>query len=211
MYLIKIELELSNPGMRAALRDCQKMHQLVTGLFSAARKDAEILYRCRVRGALAELYMYSAVPIDTQRILPGMRLAGQRDITSWLMSMEAGDIQGFQILTAPNKKIAGEGSKNSRRRMLRTQEERLNWLSRKAEQGGFRILCADESTAQKIVGQHASEAGGRFMIDAYCYTGRLQITDAEAFRRSIQEGIGPEKAYGLGMLLLAGGYFKITG
>lgn len=205
MYLSKIELALSNPGMRAALRDSQKMHQLVTGLFSTARKDAQILYRSRIRGTVVELYLYSAISVDPQRILPGMRLAGQRDVTDWLTAMEEGSVFGFQLLTAPFKKVAEEGKKNSLRRALRRQEERLSWLDRKAGQGGFRILYADESPAEKITAVHSPGAGGRLTLDAYCYTGRLQITDAEAFRRTIREGIGPDKAYGLGMLLLSRG------
>lgn len=205
MYLTKLELDLSNIGMRAALRDCQKMHRLVTGLFSAARKDAEVLYRCRVRGAVADLYVYSGVPADHNRILQGMRLAGQKDVTSWLTAMETGSVYGFQLLTMPFKKTAEEGRKNSRRCVLRTREERLGWLERKAGQGGFRVLYADENAPEKVFGQHSLDAGGKLALDAYCYTGRLQITDAEAFRRTIREGIGPNKAYGLGMLLLAGG------
>lgn len=36
-------------------------------------------------------------------------------------------------------------------------------------------------------------------------TGVLRVTDAEAFRRGYENGIGPEKAYGLGMLMLRRG------
>ena len=45
MYLIKVEMARYLPEVRHALADCQKMHQLVTGLFDAARQDANILYR----------------------------------------------------------------------------------------------------------------------------------------------------------------------
>ena len=38
MYLSKVELELSNPGIHAAMRDYQKMHQLVNGFFNADPK-----------------------------------------------------------------------------------------------------------------------------------------------------------------------------
>ena len=60
MYLTKLELDLTNPGIRAVLRDAQKLHQLVTGLFQCARKDANILFRCRGRGLYTDLYMYTA-------------------------------------------------------------------------------------------------------------------------------------------------------
>lgn len=204
MYLIKMELPLSAPKVRAALLDSQKMHQLVTGFFGTRRKDAELLYRCRPRGAIVDLYMYAEDPLALDRLFPGARLVGQRDVTPWLDAMEAGRIYGFQLQTMPFKKVAEEGAKNSRRRALRTPEERLAWLSRKAEQGGFQILSAGETPGDKVMANHPAERGGSLTMDTVCFSGRLQITDADAFRRTIREGVGPGRAYGLGMLLLSG-------
>lgn len=205
MYLTKLELDLKNPGIRAALLDAQKLHRLVTGLFQSARKDAEILFRCRGRGICTDLYMYSASPVDPDRVLPGMRLAAQRDVTSWLESMEAGDVFSFQLVTAPYRKVAEDGARNSRRRALKTQEERLAWLQRKAEQGGFLLLSTEEAPAEKLVARHSAGSGGSLTVDAHCYTGFLRVEDAERFRQTVACGIGPEKAYGLGMLLLKRG------
>ena len=205
MYLTKLELDLTNPGIRAALRDAQKIHQLVTGLFQCARKDAEILFRCRCRGIHTDLYMYSACPVDPDRVLAGMRLAAQRDVTPWLGTMEAGNVFSFQLVTAPFRKVAEDGARNSRRRALRTQEERLAWLQRKAEQGGFRVLSVEEKPAEKLTARHAPENGGSLTVNAYCYTGLLQVMNAERFRQAITSGIGPGKAYGLGMLMLKRG------
>ena len=202
MYLTKIELDLSNPGVRSALRDAQKLHRLIAGLFGCARKDAELLYRCRVRGLHADVYLYSARPVDTERILPGMTLIAERDVTPWLDAMRDGDVLGFDLVTAPFRKVAEDGARNSRRRALRTQEERFAWLGRKAEQGGFRLLSVEEKTADKLTANHPAEQGGSLTVDAYCYTGLLRIEDAERFRQTVARGIGPEKAYGLGMLLL---------
>ena len=41
MYLTKIEMKLSDAAVRAALKDAQKMHRLVSGFFQMQRKDAE--------------------------------------------------------------------------------------------------------------------------------------------------------------------------
>lgn len=205
MYLTKLELDLRNPGIRAALRDAQKLHRLVTGLFQCARKDAEVLYRCRGRGIYTDLYMYSACAIAPDRVLPGMRLVAQRDVTPWLESMEAGDVFCFQLVTAPFRKVSEDGARNSRRRALRTQEERLSWLRRKAEQGGFLLLSTEEAPAEKLIARHSAESGGSLTVDAHCYSGYLRIEDAERFRKTMSCGIGPDKAYGLGMLLLKRG------
>ncbi len=203
MYLTKLELSLSEPGYRAALRDGQKMHQLVTGLFRSVRKDADILYSSRMNGPSVELYMYSAIPVNRESILPGMRIAAQRDVTPWLDGLDAGMSFAFRLMTAPSKKIACEGAKNSRRRALRDPEERMEWLRRKGEQSGFRLLSVQENPGSKIIARHPVGMGGDLSIDPYCYTGRLMVTDAELFRRAVSEGVGPGRAYGLGMLILA--------
>ena len=204
MYLTKIELKLSDPAVRAALKDAQKMHRLVSGFFRMQRKDAEVLYRFRERDLYVDLYLYSAYPVDPDRILPCMRLAAQRDVTSWIEAMQEGDVFQFQLVTFPFRKVAEAGTKNSKRRALRTQEERFAWLNRKAEQGGFRILSAEESPAEKLTVHHPDEVGGSLTVDAFCYTGLLQISNEAQFRHTVCAGIGPEKAYGLGMLMLKG-------
>lgn len=205
MYLTKIEMDLSSPGVRAALRDGQKMHRLVCGFFGAARKDAEILYRYRVNGITAEVYLYSAAPLDRTRLLPGMRFAGERDLTPLLNAMRENDTFQFQLVTAPFRKIAEPGVKNSRRRAIPEREERFAWLERKAAQAGFRICSLQETPAEKLSANHAAQSGGSLTVDAYTYTGVLQITDADLFRQAVCCGIGAEKAYGHGMLMLKWG------
>lgn len=202
MYLTKIEMSLSDPAVRAALRDLQKMHRLASGLYQLPRREAELLYRVRAQGASVTLYLYAALPVDRDRLLPGMFLKGERELSGWLAAMQPGQLWGFDLLTMPSKKVADGESANSRRRVLRTQEERLAWLARKAEQNGFAILDVREAAGEKAGALHAEEKGDRLYLDTYHYSGTLQITDAEKFRLALRHGIGPGKAYGLGMLLL---------
>ena len=74
MYLSRIDMSLSAPNVRAALRDSQRMHRLTTGLYGVGRAEAQLLYRCRVQGSTVSLYLYSAVPVDKTRIPGGMSL-----------------------------------------------------------------------------------------------------------------------------------------
>ena len=106
------------------------------------------------------------------------------------------------FVTMPFKKERRSDNGNSRRRMFRNEENRLEWLIRKAEQNGFAILEVQEFTDEKIKICHTNEKGGTMIMDSYRYSGTLTIKDISAFRRAVQEGIGPGKAYGLGMLLL---------
>ena len=144
MYLTKIDLERASRRIQFALADCQQLHRLVMGLFGTDRKSSHVLYRLRDQDRALSLYLYSDGPIDQARLLPGMHFAGERDLSDWLSQMEAGQIRGFDLLAAPTKKVPTETGRNSQRRILRTEEERLAWLTRKGEQNGFRLLTCRE-------------------------------------------------------------------
>ena len=202
MYLTRIDLRPQERTIQRALADCQQMHRLVSGLFRTGRKESGILYRLRMARGQTALYLYSNTPIERSALMQGMAFAGERDVTDWLNAFRAGQIWGFDLLAAPTRKVAAEGHRNSRRRILREKPERLEWLSRKAAQNGFALLHADELEGIHMMGRHAQEQGGQMHWDGYHYDGVLQIEDAGRFRQAVSGGIGAGKAYGLGMLLL---------
>lgn len=201
MYLIKINMDRSQRLIRSAMADCQKMHRLLMGLFDAPRQEAKVLYRLKEQGMQIAVYLYAAIPVIEERLLPGMTLAGQREVTEWLSSMQNGRCFRFDLVAMPSKKV-GNGAKNSQRRVLRMPEERMEWLQRKADQNGFRILDVLEQGNASFYGEH-TENGGDMHWDSYHYTGMLEIVDQTVFQTAVENGIGPGKAYGLGMMLLA--------
>lgn len=202
MYLTKIELDLGNRTVRAALGDCQKMHRLLNGLFDRSREDAQLLYRVNASGSDCVVYLYSESPLLREKLLSFMVLAGERDVSAWQSTMTEGRRIRFDLLTMPSKKVAQADGKNSRRRVLRTVDERMTWLARKASQNRFEILGVQELEAVSFTGNHEAELGGQMNWDAYHYSGILKIQDADAFQKALSGGIGPGKAYGLGMILL---------
>ena len=202
MYLTKIELDLGNRTVRAALGDCQMMHRLLNSLFDRSREDAQLLYRVRNGGRNCAVYLYSDGQLIREKLLSFMALAGERDVSAWVSAMTEGQRIRFDLLTMPCKKVVQENSKNSRRRVLRTVDERMAWLARKASQNGFEILSVRELDSSGFSGNHKAEQGGRMNWDAYHYIGILEIRDVSAFQKALSGGIGPGKAYGLGMILL---------
>lgn len=202
MYLTKIELDIRQRAARTALADCQQMHRFLNTLFDCPREQAQLLYRIQNQGNHCSVYLYSACPIVQEKLLPFMHFAGQRDLSNWLQGLTEGRVLSFDLLTMPSKKVGQEPGKNSRRRVLRTAEERLAWLERKAKQNGFEILSIRELESSSQFGRHNDTRGGTMVLDAYHYRGFLLIHDAEQFQKAMKIGIGPGKAYGLGMILL---------
>ena len=203
MLLTKIELSPQRREIQRALGDCQQLHRIVMGLFGSDRKSSGVLYRVREDSHTLAVYLYSNRPVNRERLLPGMRFSGERDMTLWLDAMQDGQVWRFDLLASPTKKVMQDGEKNSQRRILRTLEERCAWLARKGVQNGFHLLNCQELEGSQMIGRHSPSRGGRMYLDQYHYQGALQITDANQFRNAVREGIGPGKSYGLGMLLLS--------
>ena len=197
MYLIKVEMDRRDA--RGLLADCQQMHRFVTGFFGTDRQSSQVLYRTNLVRSRLAIYIYAQNPAEH---IPANCEVQQRNVTSWLDSMGMGQIWNFDLIASPSKKVAAEGQKNSQRRILREPGERQAWLKRKAEQNGFAILDAQEQEQIHVSGKHGAGQGGVMYHDAYHYQGVLQITDAEAFRKALQQGIGPGKAYGFGMMMV---------
>ena len=200
MYLTKFTIPLASRQAVNCLRDAQQMHVVVSKLYGSGRKDGSILYRANVSGGVVQIYAYS----DTAATHPvqDVSLEAQRDISFWLENMQQGKQYSFDILAVPAKKVQEEGAKNSRRRLLRTEEERRNWLARKSQQYGFRILQAEELQKVSFFAKHGENKGNTMHFDAYHFRGVLCVEDALLFRQAVSAGIGSGKAYGCGMLML---------
>lgn len=199
MYLSKIDLDIRAPSVRQGLRNCEDMHKNIQKCFGSARADAGVLYRLHRGGKGICVYLLS--DSEPTAPVPGMIPEGCKDMTAYENALTEGRVFRFDLLCMPSKKVADGQKKNSRRINLRTPVERAAWLERKAAAGGFEILpdTLCETEERVVTGR---KGDSELIFHATQFTGVLRITDEEAFRRTWREGIGPEKAYGLGMLML---------
>ncbi len=92
------------------------------------------------------------------------------------------------------------------------QAKCLDWLERRAEQSGFRLLTRElhdhkhgihVEKSVRIDGytQHQNTRKG-IRFSTVDFMGELEITDALAFRKTLLNGIGHSKAFGCGLLLV---------
>lgn len=120
------------------------------------------------------------------------------------IDVEPGTPLSFRLLARPVRRASkGNGKASGSRNDLRTDEERLAWLHRKAEAGGFRVISCGLSLM--TYGSIHSELplrrkGGSFT--AVRFDGELVVTDVEAIRKTVSQGIGTQKAFGFGLLSL---------
>jgi CRISPR system Cascade subunit CasE len=117
----------------------------------------------------------------------------------------------FRLVANPTRdvKIPEEGGRCKERRIELVGAESLyDWLLRKGELHGFRLLqCQTAPVPNTTIGQlsriEGNRKGAKLTIAAVQFDGMLEVTDLERFREAILSGIGRARAYGCGLLSIA--------
>ena len=204
MYMTCVAIDRHNPSARQALADCCDMHKNIMRLYSSsensvARCAGKILYRIVEQQNEIMLYLTSThLPDMRQTAWIKSHTVRQCDLQPLVNRFAPGQSFSFDLLTHPSKKEMRTGA-NSHRVFLRTARERADWLQRQGEKGGFRIVSLQEGAPFDLRGKRPT---GNICLRAVRMMGRLEITDTARFAQAYQSGIGPEKAYGMGMLTL---------
>ena len=200
MILSLLKLDLTSPSVRQSLKNCQDMHRNIMKAFDSARNDAKVLYRVLRSKENIRIYVQSMAEPHWERIENnGFICEKMKDISKLSDSFREGQVLSFDILGCPSKKVAGEG-KNSKRVILREKEAQIGWIKREGEKNGFIILDAFVYGKTEIL--CGKRDTGTFQIAGLVFQGTLKITDPVSFQKGFMNGIGPEKAYGFGMMMV---------
>ena len=200
MILSLLSLDLHSPSVRQSLQNCQDLHRSIMKSFDSGRSDAKVLYRMIRTDRNILIYVQSNDDPIWERIEEnGYHCEKKKDISQLLKTFYKDQILQFSLLACPAKKVAGEG-KNSKRVILRGEEAQLDWLKRQGEKNGFNILEAHIAGKNELL--YGKKASGEFQIAGVPFEGVLQIKDPDVFRQGFENGIGAEKAYGFGMLMI---------
>jgi CRISPR system Cascade subunit CasE len=220
-----------NPRSREAARDladCQELHRTILSTFpdaaSAARASFGILFRIEYRTGAPPVILMQSREAPNWSLLPPNYLAipaESKDLSVKWDFIGNSSVLRFRLRANPTRKIntktaADAIKRNGKRVELRTEEEQLDWLRRKAGNGGFEILSVQTaslvpdariSNEDKIHGSRTDPSNGnrksRLTFASVLFEGKLRVTDREKFRTSLELGVGSAKAYGFGLLSVA--------
>jgi len=204
MYLSKYRIDIRNPSVRVNLQNPQEMHRSIMSAFlelqgEEQRSAGKILYRLFYTDKETILFLSSVEKPNSETLAQrGLVLQGTIETERMKDLFQEGTYWNFDLLSMPSKKIIGEG-KNSKRVYLTQSTERMNWLQKKGLQNGFTLISVQEFEEQKHV-LNRNEV--RFGFTATRFIGVLKVDNIEMFWNAYTSGVGPEKAYGLGMLLV---------
>jgi CRISPR system Cascade subunit CasE len=201
VWTARLRLNPQHPAVAGTLADRHQMHGFVMsmypvlpGLNGHARETFEVLYRVEGR----DLLLQSAVKPDLLKLPSGcceiVGFGGQDHD-----GIRHNDEYRFRLQANPSRRI----SATRKVVHLKTQREWMEWIERRATDAGFDLLEV-QATAIGIppVYGHQRQTGRRITHHTVEYRGRLRVTDVDVFRRTLRQGIGKGKAYGLGLLVL---------
>jgi CRISPR system Cascade subunit CasE len=219
MYLARLFLEPSARLVRADVANPEGLHKTVMRMFPKdagpeARKTLGVLHRLdESSDGRLMLLVQSRTKPDTSTLSSdylldlaqdaGLVSSGVREnpsiraVTDERAAIGTGARFHFRLKANTTKKIgtkSGPGGvrNNGKRVEVRGDELRLGWLRRHADASGFAVTGA-RVTEVKSRGHDVRVAGAIF-------DGVLEVLDPSVFRKALEEGIGPAKAYGFGLL-----------
>lgn len=200
---------------------------------ASARETLGVLYRPEIddRGAVITVLVQSAVEPDWAE-LPGGDGSGQpvllngagpgiavRRIDDAYDAIEAGARLRFRLRANPTKRVGNGGSTGEtqvgvgKRVGLYKDADRRSWIEGKLRTAGCEPLGVelrpDHLSGPSQRGRKEDDTRGkahRLTFEAVLFDGLVEVTDPVALRRAIAAGIGSGKAYGFGLLSLAGGH-----
>ena len=214
MYLSRLIL---NPRSRRAQREMADPYQLHRSLMRAFPADLQggderVLFRLDADargGAPAVLLQSWLAPTWGWLDDAGARgyLLGPPETKAFDLRLAAGQVLAFRLRANPTVKhwIEGQnGQKLPKRVGLYRAEEQIEWLRRKGEQGGFRLLAARAGSESRVGGFiHRDDQSHKLTLLAVQFDGLLQVTDAGRLHETVRQGIGSGKGLGFGLLSLA--------
>ena len=127
----------------------------------------------------------------------------------FLDTLTLGRIYRFRLTANPTYAVVQPGQKSSKVYPHITADQQRRWLLERQEKLGFEFLKQETSLGMQpsfeIVERdwkNLKRKQGRRNIKLSCvsFEGALKITDVDKFRVALTEGIGREKAFGMGLL-----------
>ena len=213
MYLSRLIL---NPRIRRVQLEIAEPYQMHRSLMRAFPDDMQegaerVLFRLEqsARGGALTLLVQSwtlpdwswlAEPRACGYLLP----VGEPNpaVKSFDLHLAPGQVLAFRLRANPTVKRTIDGKK--KRVGLYREQEQMDWLARKAEQGGFRLLSVRTGNETIVGGRiRRDEATHKLRLLAVRFDGLLQVTDPHRLREAVRRGIGSGKGLGFGLLSLA--------
>ncbi len=213
MYLSRLILNSRIRRVQREIADSYQMHKTLMRCFpdDIDCEKERVLFRVDAdprTGVLTVLLQSTIEPrwswLDAQRDGAHSYLLRPPETKSFDLNFAPGQMLAFRLRANPTVKRKVEDKRNGRRIGLHKEEEQRQWLNRKAEQGGFRVLSARTGNQTMVSGRIRKKGTThKLRLLSVQFDGLLQATDPDRLRETVQRGVGSGKGLGFGLLSLA--------
>ncbi len=204
MFISRIVLNPGNRQVASEMARPYEMHRTLLRAFGdgiAPNEEGRILFRLELpRSGWPHVLVVSPWRPHWER-LPARYAMEPPECVEYDPVVARGALYHFRLRTRPAVKKSEFGQRQGRRIALLSPEEREGWLRRKGERHGFRVAFV-ESKEQSWVD---SKNGTEQRMPCVLFDGVLEAVEPEAVRQALFRGIGPQKAYGFGLLTVRSG------
>lgn len=213
MYLSRLILNPRNRRVQREVAEPYQMHRSIMHAFpdSLGEGTERVLFRLETTrtGALTLLVQSLALPDWSWLAEPEARgyllPVGEPNpaVKSFDLNLAPGQVLAFRLRANPTVKRRFDEETHKRVGLYR-EEEQVEWLKRKGERGGFRVLSVRTSNQDSINGYiRHDEERHKLKLLAVQFDGLLQVTDPDRLREAVRQGVGSGKGLGFGLLSLA--------
>ncbi|WP_297819913.1 type I-E CRISPR-associated protein Cas6/Cse3/CasE [uncultured Lactobacillus sp.] len=209
MYLSRVEIDTNNRQKISALQHLGAYHNWVEQSFPEEIKEQKRLrHLWRIDALNGKLYLLvlSEEKPDLEKLEAyGVKKSAMtKDYDAFLNKLQEGQVLRFRLTANPTRKISRPGHKQGRVVPHVTIDKQKEWFLQKATKNGFEVVSDPSGLNFNIVDRdwkllrHKGNQNAR--LSCVTYEGILKISDLKAFKNALVNGIGREKAYGMGLL-----------
>jgi len=213
MYLSRLILNPRNRRVQKEVAAPYQMHRSLMRAFPDNLKegDERVLFRLETArtGALTLLVQSLTLPDWSWLAEPDARGyllpvdEPNPAVKSFDLNLAISQVLAFRLRANPTVKRRFDEETHKRVGLYR-EDEQIEWLRRKGEQGGFRVLSARTSGNDIIRGRiRRNDQTHKVNLLAVQFDGLLQVTDPDRLRETVRQGVGSGKGLGFGLLSLA--------
>jgi len=201
MFLARARLDTS----RAAVSWAARPYRIHQRLMMAYDGDPRLLFRVEsVDGVGVQIIIQShREPNWAAAFSDFPVLLGIPDHKPFDLNLTPGQVLAFRLRANPTVKRRFN-DKDHKRVGLCREEDQIDWLKRKGEQAGFRLLSARTGRQETVTGALRRDGQKHdLQLLSVQFDGLLQVVDPDRLRQAVYNGIGSGKGLGFGLLSLA--------
>lgn len=216
MFLSRVEKANNNRQQIKSLTHLGAYHDWVEQSFPEEMKQGERLrhlWRLDQIGGREYLLILSQNKPDLQALsrygVPGTAMTKTYD--QFLNQLQPDELMRFRLTANPSYAVSHTGEKRGRVYPHVTVEQQRKWLIQRADKAGFKLVSQELSDATDqddlafdIVNREHPvlhrKSGRGVRLSRVTFEGLLQIQDLTVFKQTLVNGIGREKAFGMGLM-----------